>query len=467
MNKEVDEIRNIDLQIMNLHNLQNTGIVNSVDVTIHELMTKKFKLKERMVLEKHNHTITKTQITRKNKIVIRWQTVCGNNRPRCSTYEGLIEKLYSYYYGESNITDFSFKNIFELALDEKTRTEHPKEKTIIDYRNSYKAFITEAMDKKDIRSIKPSELKQYIMDTVIRLNLTEKRLLKLKGILNLVYGYAISPEHKIMDISPVPTDNRVFKKQCRQINAKPEDKAFQPDEIDIIREYLWDRVHNQIYDVNGYAILFASWVGLREAEIPSLKWSDISGTTIHIHSQQNDEKRNGTKTYYYNPSTKNEKGISNGGRYFPMNKEILAILNELRDKQKSLGIETEWVFAKRDGSWITTAGYYEALYKVSKRLGLSLSNNHAFRIALNSYVFIPMGVPVTERARILGHSVDTNLRHYSFARTDDYLSELSDKWNDYIDNKECSGRGTLEYLKLLDFSTDKKSQKTLNFQALS
>ena len=157
MNKEVDEIRNIDLQIMNLHNLQNTGIVNSVDVTIHELMTKKFKLKERMVLEKHNHTITKTQITRKNKIVIRWQTVCGNNRPRCSTYEGLIEKLYSYYYGESNITDFSFKNIFELALDEKTRTEHPKEKTIIDYRNSYKAFITEAMDKKDIRSIKPSE----------------------------------------------------------------------------------------------------------------------------------------------------------------------------------------------------------------------------------------------------------------------------------------------------------------------
>ena len=78
-----------------------------------------------------------------------------------------------------------------------------------------------------------------------------------------------------------------------------------------------------------------------------------------------------------------------------------------------------------------------------------------------------MGIPVTERARILGHSVDTNLRHYSFSRTDDYLSELSDKWNDYIDNKEHSGRDTLGYLKLLDFSTNKKNQKTLNFQALS
>lgn len=50
-----------------------------------------------------------------------------------------------------------------------------------------------------------------------------------------------------------------------------------------------------------------------------------------------------------------------------------------------------------------------------------------------------MGIPVTEKARILGHSVHTNLRHYSSTRTDDCLSELSDKWNDYIDNKECSG----------------------------
>lgn len=471
MNNElVNEIRNIEKQIANLHNLQNTGIVNSVDVTIHELMTKKFKLKERMVLERHAYTITKTSITKHNKNVERWQTVCGDNRPRCSTYEGLIDKLYIYYYGDADITDFSFKNIFELALNEKIRTERPKEKTINDYRNSYKAFITDEMGNRNVGSIKPSELKRYIMDSVIRLNLTEKRLLKLKGVLNLVYGYATDPEHKIVDVNPVPPDNRVFKKQCRQRTTNPEDKAFQPDEIKTIREYLWNRVHTHKYDVNGYAILFASWVGLREAEIPSLKWSDITDTTIHIHSQQNDEKRNGVKTYYYNPSTKNERGISNDGRYFPMNKEIQTILGELRDKQITLNIKSEWVFAKRDGSWITTAGYYEALYKVSKKLGLSLSNNHAFRIALNSYVFIPMGIPVTERARMLGHSVDTNFRHYSFARTNEYLSELSEKWDNYIDNNRVSNtteRGTLGYLKLLDFSAKEKSLKTLNFQALS
>lgn len=36
-------------------------------------------------------------------------------------------------------------------------------------------------------------------------------------------------------------------------------------------------------------------------------------------------------------------------------------------------------------------------------------------MALNSNVFIPLGIPVTERARMLGHSVETNLRKYSFA----------------------------------------------------
>lgn len=44
-----------------------------------------------------------------------------------------------------------------------------------------------------------------------------------------------------------------------------------------------------------------------------------------------------------------------------------------------------------------------------------ITNNHAFRMSLNSNVFIPKGLPVTERARLLGHSVETNLKRYSFA----------------------------------------------------
>lgn len=89
--------------------------------------------------------------------------------------------------------------------------------------------------------------------------------------------------------------------------------------------------------------MFSSETGVREGEIPSLKWSDIKGNAIHIHSQQNDEKRDGVKVYYYNPTTKNEKGVSNNGRFIPLTNRIREILDELKAKQKALGIHSECV----------------------------------------------------------------------------------------------------------------------------
>ena len=65
---------------------------------------------------------------------------------------------------------------------------------------------------------------------------------------------------------------------------------------------------------------------------------------------------------------------------------------------------------------------------------MGICHNHAFRIALNSYVLIPMGLDAPERARILGHSVQTNLEHYTFSRDKEFLSEIGDLWDNF--NKE-------------------------------
>ena len=75
-----------------------------------------------------------------------------------------------------------------------------------------------------------------------------------------------------------------------------------------------------------------------------------------------------------------------------------------------------------------------------EKLKLKLSNNHAFRIALNSYVLIPMGLEAPERARILGHSVETNLKHYTFSREKEFLYEVADIWDKYNENNGlCRG----------------------------
>ncbi|MCR5796422.1 MAG: tyrosine-type recombinase/integrase [Eubacterium sp.] len=459
----VNLIRDVQAEIDRLMLLQKNGIINGVDVVIDDLRKKEFKLKEEKVLKVHTNAISEVSIEKCGKQVQRWQTKCGDTRPRCSSYEALIYKLYEYYFDGNVITDYSFKNIFNAALREKIRTECPKEKTIRDYHSSYKAFITDEFGAKDIRLIKPSELKEYIQNVSVDLAPTSKRFYKFKSVLNLAFNYAVDPERRIIEVNPVPAKNAPYKKNLTHVCNKPEDKAFQPEEVEMIRSYLWKRVNTLRYDVNGFAILFASYTGVREGEIPSLKWSDVSENSIHIHSQQNDERRDGKKVYYYNPSTKNEKGVSRDGRRIPITDNLRKVLNDLKLKQKSLGIASEWVFCKADGSWTTTAAYYESLYKVSKKLGLNLSNNHAFRMALNSYVYIPMEIPATERAKLLGHSVETNLRHYTFSRSDDYNDELRKKINAFEKNQKNSNpeRGTSGYLKIITFSGKEKSRNSI------
>lgn len=60
--------------------------------------------------------------------------------------------------------------------------------------------------------------------------------------------------------------------------------------------------------------------------------------------------------------------------------------------------------------------YHAWFREFMKSINLPVTNNHAFRMSLNSNVFIPNGIPVTDRARLLGHSVETNIKHYSYAR---------------------------------------------------
>ena len=425
-------LKDIQKQLFHLSQLGNSDTIEHIDAAKEELKKREYELKKQKVLEMHPYKIRKrTRKKNNNNDYVYYTTTCPwlDNEPRVHNERELINKLYSYYFGDDEDSEYSFRSMFRNALEEKIKTEAPKEKTIRDYYTSYNAFITDDFGRQDIRNIKSSQVKEYIQTIVQELSLTKKRFYKFKGILNLVFDYAVDSEHRYIDVNPVPHHNRAYNKNLKPTSNKPENKAFQPSEVAMIRDYLWKRIDNSTYDVYGYAIIFSSYTGIRLGEIPSLKWSDISYSSIHIHSQQNDEKQDDKKVYYYNPTTKNEKGISRNGRFIPLTDNIRRILDSLKNNQHKLGITSEWVFCNKDGEWITTKGYYDALYRLTKKLGLQLTNNHAFRMYINSYVYVPIGLPVTERAKLLGHSVETNLNHYTFARTDDYLDELSQKIN--------------------------------------
>ena len=469
LDKELIDIQN---QLYHLSHFVNRDTIGNIDAVMEELKKKEYELKKKLVLDVHPYQIrTGKRQKNKDKNYVYYTTTCPwlDNDPRVHTEKALIDKLYSYYYGNDN-NSFSFKSVFDKALDEKIRTEGIKDKTIRDIKMSYRTFISDELGCKDIRSITPSELKEYQLNLVKEKKLKKKRYYKFKGIFNLVFNYATDPEHRILEYSPVSSNNRPYIRQCEQTITNPEDKAFTLDEIAMIREYVWNRINNSKYDVNGYAILFSSYTGVRQGEIPSLRWEDIKDTYIHIHSQQNDfYDDNKQKIYYYNDSTKNEKGISKGGRKFPITKEIKHILDELKKKQEELGINSEWVFCKENGEWTTTIAYSEALRRVCKGdksrgkegLGLKLCNNHAFRIALNSYVLIPMGYNAVERATLLGHTPEVNMKFYTFDKQsdDDRMMDIANDFDDFYAENGLKSMGTGGYMFTPYFYTKEKSPK--------
>lgn len=330
--------------------------------------------------------------------------------------DSLYEKLFSWYHLMAD--EYTVKSVFLLAIREKERTENNNPNTIKHYRDDFMRFITEEFASRDIRKITKADMKEYTQTMVNRLHPIEKGFLNYKTLLNVIFKYAC--EYDIINSNPVcAIKNSIYLKSCDCSKRLSVDNILSENEIDRIREEIrkcssYKRYNG--YFINGYGILIAIETGMRVGELCALKWSDVYDTYIHIHAQQLTRDAEHGNEYYYANWTKDEKGISSGGRYFPLTPNLKSVLTELKDLQIKLGIPAEYVLCHEDGSWIKTDAYETCLRRLMKRLGMNVTNNHSLRKSLNSNVLIPMGFNEVERASILGHSVETNLKYYTFSQ---------------------------------------------------
>ena len=354
----------------------------------------------------------------------------GGKRLYAKTEDGLIEKLFDFYH--LTIQKTTIHDLFLEALNDKEQTEPVAEDTLAQYKYAYQRFITEEFGKRDITTVTGTDLKKYTLNLVNSAPIIKSAFLEYKGVLNLIFKYAMCNE--IITSNPVACiDNKKYLKTCEQDSSNPEDQILSEEEIKMVvakvRKYMTSKRYDG-YFINGYAILLSIETGMRVAELCSLKWSDVKEKTLHIHSQQLNNKRKGGKEYYYAPWTKNEKGVSNGGRKFPLTDAIKDILDELKALQEEKGISSEYIFCHEDGEWIKTDAYETCLRRLMKSLKLNVTHNHTFRKSLNCNVFIgKMQMPVTQRAKLLGHSVATNEKYYSFGSKDTDLDELCKAFN--------------------------------------
>ena len=412
------------------------GIISMVDAAeeIAMIKEKEFKIKKQLVDAVHASAISKHGATKGYQNGYYYTRLDSRKQLKAKDLASLYDKLYQIYYS-TQYKPKSIGAIFEMAIKEKEDTENPKQATIARLKHDYCRYISDELATKNISEVDHFELRRYTQNLVNSISLTKKQFLAYKGVLNLIYGYAI--EHDIIDKNPVARiKNSVYMKSCDTTKAKPEDKIFTQEEIQKLLDVCEKRIESGYY-VHGYAMKFAIFTGVRAGELCAVRWEDINfeNSTIHIHGQQLMHKINGHNDYYYVPYTKNERGMSDDGRYFPLTDEIRDMLLEIRGWQDKLGISPEFIFSHDNGEWIKTTAYESYLRRICRKCKLRLTNNHAFRMSLNSNVLIQNGVAVTDRAKLLGHSVTTNLNCYSYAQKD-VVDRMRDLLNDVNSEKE-------------------------------
>ena len=191
--------------------------VDSFSEEMTNLSKKEIQLKQKTVFSYHvtsNGTpkvIAQYGPNRRNL----WHTKVSKGKIiTAKSYEELINKLFTYYTGGLN--DYSVHSIFEAALLEKQVSDNPKQGTINKNVNDYKRFINDEFSITDIHEINSLYVKKYTQSLVKSKKLSENAFLAYKGILNLIFGYAIS-EH-IISTNPVDEiKNSVYLKDCYAI----------------------------------------------------------------------------------------------------------------------------------------------------------------------------------------------------------------------------------------------------------
>lgn len=335
-----------------------------------------------------------------------------------STEDELYSFLFDFYHGQEERTK-SFEEVFEMFVQDK-RSRGRTESTISEYRR-YFSFLPEDIRNKDIALITEDELRTWFVNDYLRRNPKKEALKKMIQLIRAAFSYGTRKSYCFGN----PAQDILIEdyvKLCDLSGKANEEKSFSEEELGKLKQYCLEHSTNP----HAAVMLLAMETGMRMGELTALRKEDIREGYIIVHRQQTKVPKtdNNAKAYFSEVEyTKNERTNPRGGRPIPITEECQKAL----DVALSLPGESEYVFHHPDGSPVLKDSYGYYLRRVCARLSIATSNNHAFRVAFNAKL-INAGVDGNERCLVLGHSMQTNERHYSFSdkrKADDVRDKLN------------------------------------------
>lgn len=392
---------------------------------------------KKQILENHPHKIYETSGGRW-RTQIDEKTAAGKRKIlEAVSREKLEDKLFQWYLENQNASEHWIEKTVFKETTKKTepvlnsdfslmsfyhafRRHHDKElkpNAVVKWDNEYNRFFKDkSFMCRDIRLTGFDEVDEFVISSIKELSLCSspaKRLIQqLKNIFDFAFKKNVLVRNPIAGLtvkkySNLLSESKRSKESKRQVLSDEEWDAMKT----VLRS---DEDKNQI---GAFAVDFATMTGCRVGEIAGLEWEDIDDNEIHIRRAmiQRKEKR-GHCEYYVGDvkSKKSKRSIPN----MPCTKELFDRLKKITGNPSSGP-----VFRVLDdtGEIIHIPNHRVSSYAKNKTIQLKFSQAfgiHSIRKTFNSRMERE-GVPVSLRAKLLGHDIAVNTQYYTHDTSSD------------------------------------------------
>ena len=382
--------------------------------TVNDMIT---KAKRNYVNERHTQKISVMHSSTYKDGWLKTYVRDGQKRKEVvrKTEEELYEALYQYY---RNLAEkpLTLADTFNSLSLRKAEQLNRSAKTIAED-SRYFSFLSESLKNKPLAEITESDLRSWLVTNYMPKKPKETALKKMLVLLKQIFSYGLS--QKICLYNPAEyIMYEDYAKGCDHIKKADEERSFSDAECNALLQNALETCNNP----RSLIRMLSMETGMRAGELCAIHKSDVLDGYIHVHRQIVKDLSLKPHTFHEVGYCKNERQRPRDGRYVPRTPAIDEILN-LSEK---LPGESEYLFHDKAGKFVTPDSYEMHLRRACAKLNISTSNNHAFRIAHNSKL-IEKGLSASDRALLLGQSVETNERYYSVSdrrRLDDLRARL-------------------------------------------
>ena len=358
--------------------------------------------KKNYVQEKHPHAIIQLEKGTKKGM---WKTYIGTGKEREAVTRKEEKDIYEYlytYYKNADDRIKTLQDVFNMLKEHKINALARSIKTTAEDTRIFN-LLPEAIRTRQISLISEEDIRKTIVNLFNDKTKTIETLKKLYNVLKQTFCLALlkgyCTENPMLLI--VKAD---YKKLCKPKQKKAEEQQFSEEQLEKIREYCWNDKKNP----RALMTLLSDATGMRQAELSAILKEDVEKDYFHVHRQQIKSEKDGHEYFYDVEYTKDEIFNPHDGRRIPITEEARKVLNEI----KNLEGQSEYLFHDKTGKEIRKDSHGQYLRRITAKLNIPISNNHAIRKAFNARL-IEKGLSSSDRALVMGHEVQTNEEHYS------------------------------------------------------